>query len=570
MAINKKLIHFKTKKGFLEQYDEDPKKSNILDSSIVFIKDSQEIWTHGQFYNCSVPKEEFDSLYERVDELDSEAIKTIFYDDPDNGFYLNPDDGIIEIQPDNGINVSSDSNILSIGLNTDYVATREYVDSVKTSILGSEELNDSYDTLQEVADWIDSHSDEAANIISDVNSLQQWKTGIDDKLTDITPENYTTKVSKKISAGKIAVVNAPKHTVLISINSQCSTHQNILHDIGLYLSARYINAGIQEKGIWLVSSPHYVAYNQLNGTNVYLQNRDTDEFYVDVVSLGTEDNSEITISEIDELPTTGISTAIEYDEAYASRSEVKAVDDKLSKYLPLEGGTMANTNLVTNLNAEYLGGKKVGKKVNEIPSLHEFPSYTSTGSSYPYFQALCMQSIASNGGTDSLIGYANPSEGEIGYCIFKIDKNSAYGLYIGKKCVKFELVGGSYSETELGAQEPIRKIVIEAIEDPFKEENTSVKVNYDAIRIIFSNRDKILSGDIQVYFKRPTETYVSVPSPVFDAGFVRDNEFMLQLIGAEETGEGVFNIRLNIENKTVNEPNAVYAIASREYREAIW
>ena len=43
MAINKKLIHFNNKIAF----DKEFKANNILDESIVFIKDSQEIYTHG-------------------------------------------------------------------------------------------------------------------------------------------------------------------------------------------------------------------------------------------------------------------------------------------------------------------------------------------------------------------------------------------------------------------------------------------------------------------------------------------------------------------------------------------
>lgn len=46
MAINKKLIHFKTKAAFEAQLA----GSNILDTSIVFIKDANLIWTHGTYY----------------------------------------------------------------------------------------------------------------------------------------------------------------------------------------------------------------------------------------------------------------------------------------------------------------------------------------------------------------------------------------------------------------------------------------------------------------------------------------------------------------------------------------
>ena len=48
MAINKKLIHFKTKSNFSNEVA----NNNILDTSICFIKDSQQIYTHGQYYNC--------------------------------------------------------------------------------------------------------------------------------------------------------------------------------------------------------------------------------------------------------------------------------------------------------------------------------------------------------------------------------------------------------------------------------------------------------------------------------------------------------------------------------------
>ena len=49
MAINKKLIHFKSK----EKFNTELANGNILDTSIVFIKETKEIWTHGQLYDCS-------------------------------------------------------------------------------------------------------------------------------------------------------------------------------------------------------------------------------------------------------------------------------------------------------------------------------------------------------------------------------------------------------------------------------------------------------------------------------------------------------------------------------------
>lgn len=49
MAINKKLIHFKNK----ENFNNEVANGNILDTSIVFIQDTKEIYTHGQFYDGS-------------------------------------------------------------------------------------------------------------------------------------------------------------------------------------------------------------------------------------------------------------------------------------------------------------------------------------------------------------------------------------------------------------------------------------------------------------------------------------------------------------------------------------
>jgi len=66
MAIEKKLIHFKTKEKFISQgvgseeniftptdgseEDRDAVYGQIRGTSIVFVKDSKEIWTHGNLY----------------------------------------------------------------------------------------------------------------------------------------------------------------------------------------------------------------------------------------------------------------------------------------------------------------------------------------------------------------------------------------------------------------------------------------------------------------------------------------------------------------------------------------
>lgn len=111
---------------------------------------------------------------------ESEVVKGIF--DADGGTIFEPMDGNIPIDRGDGIVFDEGSingnKVFVIKSDTDYLATREYVDSVKTSILGSEALNESYDTLQEVAEWIESHSGEAAEIISDINDIQSKLEGV--------------------------------------------------------------------------------------------------------------------------------------------------------------------------------------------------------------------------------------------------------------------------------------------------------------------------------------------------------------------------------------------------------
>ena len=63
MPINKKLIHFQTKANFQTQLD----AGNLLETSIVFIKDTQEIWTHGKLYPCPYSRDELDSMFADLD-----------------------------------------------------------------------------------------------------------------------------------------------------------------------------------------------------------------------------------------------------------------------------------------------------------------------------------------------------------------------------------------------------------------------------------------------------------------------------------------------------------------------
>lgn len=69
MAINKKLIHFKNYSDFIGSsgingttMPTNGYYHNIPETSIVFIQDTKQIWTHGQLYSCPFTEEEINQL----------------------------------------------------------------------------------------------------------------------------------------------------------------------------------------------------------------------------------------------------------------------------------------------------------------------------------------------------------------------------------------------------------------------------------------------------------------------------------------------------------------------------
>lgn len=99
MAINKTLVHFKTWNSFISEQGVNGNYSTpssgseeigdsvygqILGASIVFIKDRQMIWTHGQLYNCSdidlssyLTEEDLAEINNSIDDVQTELDRQV-------------------------------------------------------------------------------------------------------------------------------------------------------------------------------------------------------------------------------------------------------------------------------------------------------------------------------------------------------------------------------------------------------------------------------------------------------------------------------------------------------------
>ncbi len=71
--ITNKIIHFKTYAAFNQQLQ----NGNISDNSVVLIKDTKQIYSHGQFYG-----DKYDTVFltqAEYDDMDSHDENTIYF-----------------------------------------------------------------------------------------------------------------------------------------------------------------------------------------------------------------------------------------------------------------------------------------------------------------------------------------------------------------------------------------------------------------------------------------------------------------------------------------------------------
>ena len=96
MAINKKLIHFQN----LADFETRLANNEILNTSIVFIKDAKKIWTHGNYYDGSTVDltNIENSIDNKVDKVSGKGLSTNDYTTEEKnklaGAYTKPSGGI--------------------------------------------------------------------------------------------------------------------------------------------------------------------------------------------------------------------------------------------------------------------------------------------------------------------------------------------------------------------------------------------------------------------------------------------------------------------------------------------
>ena len=133
MAINKKLIHFKSK----ENFDTEVANGNILDNSIVFIQDSKEISTHGTVYktvNWSVLEREV------TPDNPSSGGPVIDATGKENGVYAITADG--ELVDYNSADATAIGVALIVGEHKFMIAKSEATDGTNTTFYWDKSYSD--------------------------------------------------------------------------------------------------------------------------------------------------------------------------------------------------------------------------------------------------------------------------------------------------------------------------------------------------------------------------------------------------------------------------------------------
>lgn len=191
---------------------------------------------------------------------DSDVIKRFNIIDKESGnpgMSLTSVGGTFGFVPREGIIINSATipgqfSRLNISADTNYLATRTYVDDKINFLVNSEgELEDSFDTLKEVDTWIKEHEGEAAEIISKQNSFDEWKNKLNSLtvLYSVKPVYYADKCylqqgSNRLldgsSLGSSIEFNAATHTTAGVMSATDKVKLDSLNVVSVEIEEDYV------------------------------------------------------------------------------------------------------------------------------------------------------------------------------------------------------------------------------------------------------------------------------------------------------------------------------------------
>ena len=303
MAINKKLIHFKLKSSF----ETELAAGNILDTSIVFIKDANLIWTHGTYY-C-LPKDEV-VVSNGIEPADGQEIWVDLSEDVESIFVGEaPTDGK-QYARKNGtwVEISTDlSNYLAKNNTTAFTPTGNYNPATK----------------KYVDDAVSSSGGGYFDLSYLIDNSGNAKTTITDEAVTAIKEAYNKKVSVAVYGGMKTylmdmVYSEEYNTARIDLQSSSissSSYGYVGYDFFINLTQKTVTSipyGLEftqsgdgtrylsDNGSYKAVSPSYLDLNTLfpdnSGTLSTVNLQKVEDAYNNKTNLGFATNTYVPIS----------------------------------------------------------------------------------------------------------------------------------------------------------------------------------------------------------------------------------------------------------------------------------
>lgn len=205
MAIEKKLVHFKTFAKFKEALD----AGNILNTSIVWISETRQMYTHGVYYNCengivtvSHPtnileiKAITQEVYDEIVDAAKNGRTVLMYDETGSNTLISSNISII------------DSSVYVSGRML-FVPSREQMTSVDMMFEFKQNL-----TVVANATVIDKR-------ISIVNNKYRYYFSVHEGNTEIHPDNIPLSTETSVGGIKSATMTEDEYNALATKQADC-------------------------------------------------------------------------------------------------------------------------------------------------------------------------------------------------------------------------------------------------------------------------------------------------------------------------------------------------------------